>query len=232
MSKSTIGRELFFRYFAWILFLIVVACFGGKALFDTKDLPPITYYHHIHALAMMSWFVLFAVQPTLIHLGKVRLHRLLGKFSPIIVLTFLCFAAVISQLNWHRQGDPLIITANTVNLILFVGLYISAIVWRRNVMAHRRLMLYATISLMGPAFGRIPEIFDQSVFLSVPLMLATQIAPIVHDIIVHRRVHPATWVGFALVFATIPIILGLSGSPAWAAFLESVLGTPNLGVAQ
>lgn len=230
MSNQTVKREPFFRYFAWVLLLIVVAAFGGKALFDTENLPPITYQHHLHALAMLSWFLLFAVQPTLIHLGKVRTHRLLGKLSPIVVLTFLSFSVVISQLNWHRQGDPLIITANSVNFTLFVGLYISAIVCRYRAMAHKRLILYATIALMGPAFGRIPEIFDQSVFMALPLVLGTQIAPVVHDIVVHRRVHPATWIGFALVLAAIPVILGLSGSPTWAAFLENMLGAPTVEI--
>jgi len=230
MRKTINNREPFFRYFAWILLGVVVACFGGKAVFDTEGLPPITYLHHLHAVAMLSWFLLFAAQPTLIHLGKVRTHRLLGKLSPFVVLIFLSFSVMISQLNWHRQGDPLIITANSVNLTLFIGFYISAILWRLNAAAHKRLMLYATITLMGPAYGRIPEIFDQSVFMAVPLVLGTMIAPVVHDIVVHRRVHPATWIGFALVFATIPVILGLSGSPAWAMFLENMLGAPNVSV--
>jgi len=232
MNKTINNREPFFRYFAWFLLGVVIASFGGKAVFDTEGLPPITYLHHLHSVAMLSWFLLFAAQPTLIHLGKLRAHRLLGKLSPLVVLIFLSFSVMISQLNWHRQGDPLIITANSVNLTLFIGFYISAILWRGSAAAHKRLMLYATITLMGPAYSRIPEIFDQSPLLVVPLMLGTLIAPVVHDIIVHRRVHPATWVGFALMVATIPVMHGLSGSPAWAAFLENVLGAPDLGIAQ
>lgn len=224
MNNEPIRREPFFLYFAWFLLLMVIVCFGGKAVFDTDDLPPLTYLHHLHAVAMLSWFVLFAVQPTLIQLGKTGLHRLLGKLSPLVVIVFMTFSLMISRLNWERVGEPLIVTANGVNVILFTGFYVAAIAWRRHAAAHKRLMVYATIMLMGPAAGRLPEIFDASPFLAAPLVLALQLAPLVHDLVVRRRAHPATWAGSALSILTIPIIIGLSGSPAWAAMLENILG--------
>jgi len=46
----------------------------------------------------------------------------------------------------------------------------------------------------------------------------------VHDFVVHRRVHPATWIGFGIVLLAIPLIIGLSGSAEWAVFLERMLG--------
>jgi hypothetical protein len=51
-----------------------------------------------------------------------------------------------------------------------------------------------------------------------------QIAPLVHDRRAHGRVHPASWVGFALMLAAVPVILGLSGSESWAGVLASLLG--------
>lgn len=230
MTKQIVGGEPFFRYFAWVILLTVIACFGAKAIFDSEDLPPITTLHHVHAVSMLSWFVLFAVQPTLIHLGKVRVHRLLGALSPLIVLAFFSFAISISLLNWGRMGAVLIVTANGINLAIFLGLYLAAITLRRHAAAHKRLMLYASLSMMGPAFGRIPEIFDQSPFLAVPFVFAYQLAPPVHDFVKYRRVHPATWIGFGLLLAAIPAIVGLSGSESWAAVLESVLG-PRGGTA-
>ncbi len=225
MNTQKQHGEPFFRNVAWIILLTVIVCFGAKALFDSDGLPPITPLHHLHAVAMLAWFVLFAVQPTLIESGKVRAHRMLGRLSPLIVITFFAFALPISLLNWHRIGDPSIVTANGVNLTIFAGLYIAAIVWRRDAASHKRLMLYATLSMMGPAFGRIPEIFDQTPVLAVPLIFGFQLAPLIHDRLRYRRIHPATWVGFALMLAAIPLILGLSASSEWAGLLESILGT-------
>jgi hypothetical protein len=217
-------HEAFFPRFAWIILLTVIACFGAKAIFDTDDLPPITPLHHLHAISMLGWFVLFAVQPTLIQRGHYRAHRLLGRLSPLLVLVFLTLAIQISLLNWQRMGFALIPTANGVNLILFGSLYLAAIYWRRDSATHKRLMLYATLAMMGPAFGRIPEIFDATPVLAVVPLLAYQIAPLVHDRRAHGRVHPASWVGFALMLAAIPVILGLGGSESWTTTLEGLLG--------
>ena len=219
--------EAFFATFAWLLLLFVIASFGAKAVLDSDDLPPLTPLHHAHAVAMLAWFGLFAAQPTLIRRGRVQAHRTLGRLSPLLVLAFIGFALPISQLNWTRIGEPMIITANSVNLALFLGLYIAAIAFRRDAASHKRLMTYATLMLMGPAAGRIPELFDQTPMLAVPIIFALQLAPLGHDLLVHRRVHPATWVGFTVVLAARALILGLSGSAAWAQAIEAVLGPPG-----
>jgi len=49
----------------------------------------------------------------------------------------------------------------------------------------------------------------------------------IHGFVADRRVHAATGVGFALAVITIPLILGLGASEAWAALLENVLGPPG-----
>lgn len=216
--------EPFFPVFAWIILLTVIVCFGAKAIFDADDLPPITWLHHAHALSMLSWFLLFAVQPTLIARGHHQAHRLLGRLSPLVVLAFIGFALPISLLNWQRMGFALIPTANGVNLVLFLSLYLAAIAWRRNTPVHKRLMLYATLPMMGPAFGRIPEIFDITPVAAVPLIIGYQLAPVIHDRLVHGRVHPASWIGFALMLAAVPVILGLSESATWAEILQQLLG--------
>lgn len=216
--------EPFFPRFAWLILFTVIACFGAKAIFDADDLPPITPLHHLHAVSMLGWFVLFAIQPTLIQRGHVRAHRLLGRLSPLLVLVFMVLAVQISILNWQRMGFALVPTANGVNLILFGILYLAAISWRRNTAAHKRLMLYATLAMMGPAFGRIPETLDLSPMLAILPVLAYQLAPAVHDWRRYRRVHPATLAGLGLVLLAIPVILTLSESAAWASMLEAVMG--------
>ena len=81
--------------------------------------------------------------------------------------------------------------------------------------------------LLGPAFGRIPEIFDASPFLAAPMVLTLQLAPAVHDWVVRRRLHIVTSIGAVCSIASIPLIIGLSGSSEWAGLLESILGVPG-----
>ena len=230
MNNTTLynkHEESFFFYYAWFILFFVIACFGAKAIFDPEGLPPITNLHHFHALTMLSWFILFALQPTLIRFEKIKLHKSIGQLSPLVVIAFIGFSVPISLLNWDRTGWPMIITANSVNLTIFISLYVFAIIKRQQAATHKRLMLYATISLLGPAAGRIPEIFDQSPFMSVPIIMALQLAPLVHDKIVHRKIHKATWIGFIIMLSTIPIIVGLSESEAWKEILINLLGHPN-----
>lgn len=83
--------------------------------------------------------------------------------------------------------------------------------------------------LIGPPAGRIPEIFDQSPLLAVPIVFTFLTVPLVHDLLVLRRIHAATWIGFSVAVAAIPLILGLRGSAAWADWLASVLGPGATG---
>ena len=76
-------------------------------------------------------------------------------------------------------------------------------------------MSCAMLSLMGPAAGRLPDILDVSAFLAAPIM---------HDWLANRRVHPANWAGFGLVLAAIPLNFALRESAGGAGVLEGLLG--------
>lgn len=213
-----------FRVFAWVILVFVIVAFVGKAVFDTKDLPPITLLHHFHAVSMGAWFVLFALQATLMERGNIRLHRLLGRTSPLLVISFLVFAAIISRQNWLRVGEPLIITSNLVNCLLFLGFYVTAILKRRDGDTHMRLMTFATLSLIGPAAGRIPETLDINVFFALPITLSFIFAPLVYDRFFLRQVRRVSILGTILLFAAIPVVVALSGSAGWLSFLEAMIG--------
>lgn len=226
-TSSTVPTDrdtVFFRNYAWVILGFVVIAFGGKAVFDTADLPPITLLHHFHAVSMLTWFVLFAVQASLIDQGNTRLHGTLGRLSIFVVATLLVFAVMIAQLNWARVGGPLVITSNFVNSLLFVGFYVGGALLRQRTQTHRRLMLFATLSYLGPASGRIPEILDASVFLGLPIMLAFVFTPLVYEGVFKRKVHPATLIATGLIIIAIPVQIILSGLPAWVSVMEAVLG--------
>lgn len=234
-TTTTVAKQLihndarFFRLFSWVILAFVIIAFGGKAVFDTKDLPPITLMHHFHAVSILGWFVLFALQATLIDRGNIRVHRTLGRLSPLLVITFVIFAGIISRLNWGRVGDPLIVTANMINTLLFMGFYTTAILKHRDTDTHRRFMVFATLSIIGPAAGRMPEIFDGNVFFAVPISLAFIFTPLVYDHLFKNKIHRATIIGTALLILTIPVLLVLSGSAEWIALLELALGKGGSG---
>jgi hypothetical protein len=222
MHIQSSDRDNFYLYFAWSLFLFVTLVFPAKALLAPEKIAPLYLVHHAHALTMGGWFLLLAIQPTLARQGKIELHKLFGKLSILLVISFITISLIMSKINWQRTEDVLIITANGVNLILFSSLYIAAIYFRKQTEIHKRLMIFATISILGPAVGRVTEILDKPPESAAPVFILLPLLPIINDLIRTKRVHKATIVGAVSVFLAVPIILGLSKNPDWAAFLINV----------
>ena len=97
-----------------------------------------------------------------------------------------------------------------INFSTFLTL---AIVYRRQSEIHKRLMLLASISIVGPAlarFGQFPDAGEvnpnEGVFLlggSVMLLLAL----VLYDVLAQKRLHPVTMWGAPLV-VVLPAVFG------------------------
>ena len=83
----------------------------------------------------------------------------------------------------------------------------SAILLRGYPQVHKRLMLLASVAIVGPALARISRwpLFGGEDGPFVPgVLLALLVAVIVHDLVAMRRVHKGTiYGGGAIVIATI-----------------------------
>jgi hypothetical protein len=76
-----------------------------------------------------------------------------------------------------------------------------AVVYRGRPDAHKRLMLLASISFMGPAVARIsrwPLLGGEQGPFTPAVLLGLLAAVVVYDLITLRRVHPATLFGVGL----------------------------------
>src|SRR5579863_78993 len=91
-----------FIYFFLALFVFVLLGFYKPYFSEFPHFDKsITTIVHIHANALILWVVLLVVQPLLIRFRKIRLHRLLGKFTwflvPVIIVTSVL--VIIKQYN-------------------------------------------------------------------------------------------------------------------------------------
>jgi hypothetical protein len=115
---------------------------------------------------------------------------------------------------------------NFGSLTAFALLLSAAMLLRGRPQAHKRLMLLASIAVLGPALARIARWpgfgGEQGPF--VPLVLLLLIAAIaIHDLVTTRRLHPATSIGG---LALIVILVGASvfgGSEAGLALVRELL---------
>ena len=220
------------RFYTWVAvgtFLIVFTGFARtfylKTLFGTRSLP---FFLHLHGLLFTLWFVLFFVQARLVAGHRVDLHRRLGVFGAVLAPLAACVAIGVSihAERRHFLADPTSLNGNLRPFALDVGssltfalLVACALYLRRRADVHKRLMVLASCSLLLPAIGRIPFVFDAVGLWG--LVALTEVIPIVciaYDTIHCRRLHPGfVWGGLA-VLLLFPSFMLIGDTNAWLSF--------------
>ncbi|HUO90299.1 MAG TPA: hypothetical protein VMU08_14085 [Rhizomicrobium sp.] len=190
----------FFAVMAWTIGLMVVAAFAKAVIRNEFEpgilLSPLT---HAHAAVFLGWTAVFVAQPTLVVLGRTDLHRRLGKIG-IALACAMPVLSIISTIRVFALGMQRFFFADPhVEVIVFAILAAPAFLYRRNTDLHARLILLATISLIGAATAHLPFIGRLSRFAFLYVQDAFIVAAIVYDAIVRRRVHPAYWWGTLLI---------------------------------
>ena len=117
---------------------------------------------HVHGAAFTSWMILLIVQTALVSTKNVKLHMKLGLlgFGLAVAMVVLGLFAAVDAMR--RGSGPLGLDPQTFFVIPVSGmlqfgvLVFFAYKLRRNTEAHKRLILMATMSLMGAAIGRWP----------------------------------------------------------------------------
>jgi hypothetical protein len=201
------------RYFSTVAISVTVTVLAGFVPLYTLRLlrhdPNLTLLVHAHGFVMAAWIALFLTQTLLIARRRIDLHRRLGMFGVglamlviLVGMPTLVNAAARKSHNVHRFLWNLA-AFDGIALVVFAGLVGAAIVLRRRGDFHKRLMLLATLSLLGPAFGRLTAYAkglrgDSDIGVLV-LCAGTVLACAVVDKVRSHRLHPAFFWGGASV---------------------------------
>jgi hypothetical protein len=165
-----------------------------------------------HGVVLTLWFSIFLVQTILVASRRVSRHRLLGLIgagvaSGVVVASMLVVVRLAARATARGiTSGPvaLIVTGDTGLILIFALFVVTAICLRqRRPDVHRRLMLLASIAIVGPAIVRLPGA-EALVPISVivpQLVLFT--ALIAYDIVSRRRVHLVTVWGVALYLVVV-----------------------------
>jgi len=194
---------------------------------------PIPGYLYVHGAVLTAWFAWLVVQTTMVRTGRIALHRRLGVVgaviaAAVIVASLMATMGFVARLraagiDWDTdmsavpalgiEGQPMVQFAsevfwgNSIGTTVFTALVVAAILLRRRPQAHKRLMLLASIALVGPALARISRwaVFGGEDSLFVPIVFLGLLAVlIVYDLVSARRPHRATLIGCgAIVLALI-----------------------------
>lgn len=207
------GARLFFVVFATVSVAVVFAGFSRTFFVPVASgtfKAPLTV--SVHAFFFLAWVSLLVVQAVLAFSRKIGWHRQLGWSSMILIPAMTTSGVAVSLWATARdlragQGDAALsfLFGLFMDVTSFAALASAAIVMRRKPQAHKRLIVLATIGILGPALGRIPLIGARTDLVIVALVLSVA----AYDFVSHSRVHAATlWGGVGLLasgFAQVPL---------------------------
>ena len=231
---AAMGNRRLYTCFAVCTFLIIFAGFAHtfylRPLFETTRLPLLL---HLHGLLFTSWFVLFFVQARLVARHRIDLHRELGVTGAFLAPACACVAIRVAFNAGERAfmahptslallGRPSAMDFGTS--LMFMVLVAIALSLRRRPDSHKRIMVLACCSILLPAIGRIPFVFDTAGLWGLVAM--TEVPPltcILYDTIKHRRLHPAFGWGGTLLLASFPAFMLVGSSDTWLKFLSWLL---------
>ncbi len=183
--------DLFFSGMALLSLCAVYAGFA-RSYFRAGLLhaPLPNWLIHVHAVAFTLWIALFVFQIGLVTTRRVALHRRVGVlgFGLAACMVILGVLAASDRLARH-VGEPDKTTPAEIrafyavpmgDMVMFTTFVALGYRQRRDPVAHKRLMLFATFALLDAAFDRWP-VFDPyplplvDVICFGPLVLATMI---------------------------------------------------------
>lgn len=149
-------------FFVIILAVVVLGFFKTYfGLFPSFN--KVTTIQHIHGLMFTTWFVMLCVQPILIRHGQYKWHRMIGRFSYVLVPSIIISIHFIAQEAYQHavaSGTPkeAIIAGlyfPTYQIFDFAALYVLAIANTKNTPAHMRYMITTSLAICGAGLRRV-----------------------------------------------------------------------------
>jgi hypothetical protein len=224
------------RFFTGMAVAVAVSVFAGfaptyylKGLYGTPALSP---FVHFHGMLFTSWILLLVTQTTLVSAKRTALHKKLGILGGLLALAMVVVGtAVAVALAKRGQAPglppPLVFLAGPFSgMVLFATLVAAGFYTRRRRDTHKRLMVLATIVIVGAATDRLLLPTGVLAFSGLPLNAGTSLgllaifvgACFIYDLRTRGRVHPAFLWGGLYVMSTLYLSRFIGTTSPWLAF--------------
>jgi uncharacterized membrane protein YozB (DUF420 family) len=202
---------------------------------------------HVHAIALYAWLALHAYQAWLISRGSLARHRAIGlvgiAVATIAAVTFLLVglhSGLRSEAAGYGAEMRAFLIVTLAGAATFSVLFALAIANVQRPDAHKRLMLAASVSLLGAPIARWFLVFlaptgatgasgvaaPPPVIFSVPPALIGDLilaAAIVFDWRTRGKPHPALVWATAGVVGVHVLSVPISATPAWDQLVRGFL---------
>lgn len=183
------------------------------------------WFVYAHAALFFAWVMLFVMQAVLAARRKVRWHQRLGWLGALLVPLMAISGVAVGV--WATRRDQALGEAEAVpfffgllmDMVLFFAFASAALIARRRPAVHKRLILFATIAVLGAAFARIPELGGTGNLIAVGLVLAIG----AYDLALERRISGVSLLGGVLLLAGIFSETPIGRTRTWEAVGPQVL---------
>jgi uncharacterized membrane protein YozB (DUF420 family) len=217
--------------------LVVVYVGFARSFFLRPLFPDVSAPHepifYVHGAFFSAWMVLLVAQALLIGVRRADVHRKLGLVGVALAAGMVVLGLLGSLIAANRPTGfngvtvpPLqFLVVPFFDLVFFAIFFSLAVARRGDPQAHKRLVLLATIAMLGAAFARWPYLWQNpNPFVFYGLADLFIVALAVWDFRTRGGLHPVTrWGGLALI-VSVPARLALSGTAAWLAFAAWLTG--------
>jgi uncharacterized membrane protein YozB (DUF420 family) len=199
-TSSRVVRPPFYLVMSLAMAAVIIAGFSRTVPDDFTAGSKFPLLLAIHGAVFTLWIVLFVAQPAIVARGSLKLHRRIGWIGAILAFAMLVMglAATLYAIRFNAVPSffppPLFLVMNTIGIVVFGGLVAAGVMLRKKAEWHKRLMLCATISILGPGLGRLlpMDSFGRAApIVMFAAILAFGLAGPIYDLIIRRRVHPA-----------------------------------------
>ena len=203
----------------------------GPVISGTGDALPII---HFHASVYVLWLLLFIAQCAFVAVGKVALHRQVGKLGLVWGIVVIAVGVTVTYVRFSdRLSEGGIALAQNfglwpiLDMVLFASFFGAAAIFRRKPELHKRLMIVAASSILIASVGRFTE-FDPNSGMSHLITTSLWMSPILlamaYDFCRHEVVHPAYVTGvIVLTISSFREPLRFTG--AWEGFTHWLAAT-------
>ncbi len=189
------------------------------------DLPPLQAVMQLHAVVFTAWLALFVAQTQLVAARRVDLHRNLGVagvfLAAVVVVTgvlAMFAAAATPRVNLLGQPAGPASIVPLVSVLQFAVLVTAGLALRRRAALHKRLMLLAMISVLGPPTARLIGLLalrEHALLIQMSVIAALVGICLVHDWRKNRVVHPVFAIGGVVLVLLWPLRNAIGRSEAW-----------------
>lgn len=232
---AAVVRSRFYPFIALAIAGVIVLGFARtyylRAFFPV---PPITTLLHLHAIVFSAWLLLFITQTRLIARENYALHMKMGV-AGVVLAILVVTVGYMASIAGAQVVRPRPMGMSGLEFVLFplssIGFFAvfvaAAISLRKKAAFHKRFMVLAMISVLGPPVARLIRLADLGehfIAIQTTVTAAFVVWALLYDWFKYRMIHPVFAIGGTLIVLAWPLRAVVARSDAWVAIASRLVG--------